>query len=169
MKTIKTPIIPIKKTIAKVPGDHELNLEGICIFIAFGFFFDTDSYWKDEMILSPGSEYKLDKDNNVVPSENINGVPGMFRNWEIDSKIEIVTSFLSIDHQVIRLKSDASLPLVFETMIFDHTTAEHENGESKYAAVDRYQKRYGTYKEATAGHYTAVRAIRKRYGNENED
>ena len=69
MKTIKTPIIPIKKTIAKVPGNHELNLEGICIFIAFGFFFDTDSYWKDEMILSPGSEYKLDKDNYVVNSK----------------------------------------------------------------------------------------------------
>jgi len=68
MNSIKTPIIPISKTIAKIQGNHELDFEAICLFIAFGFFFDTDSYWKDEKILSPGSEYILDK-NNYITSE----------------------------------------------------------------------------------------------------
>ena len=69
MKLIKTPIIPINKTIAKVKGKHELNLEAICVFTAIGFFLDTDSYWKDEIILSPGSEYILDNDSYVVKSK----------------------------------------------------------------------------------------------------
>ena len=69
MKTIKTPIIPIRKTIAKVEGKHELDLEAICLFIAFGFFFDTDTYWKDEIALSPGSIYKLDENDKVISSE----------------------------------------------------------------------------------------------------
>ena len=69
MKTIKTSIIPIRKTIAKIEGKHELDLEAICLFIAFGFFFDTDAYWKDEMVLSPGSIYKLDENDRVISSE----------------------------------------------------------------------------------------------------
>ena len=69
MKTIKTPVIPIRKTIAKVEGKHELDLEAICLFTAFGFFFDTDSYWKDEMVLSPGTIYKLDENDKVISSE----------------------------------------------------------------------------------------------------
>jgi len=69
MKSIIIPIIPINKTIAKVQGKHELDLEAICLFIAFGFFLDTDSYWKDEIILSPGSEYTLDKDNYITSAK----------------------------------------------------------------------------------------------------
>jgi len=30
---------------------------------------DTDTYWKDEMVLSPGSEYTLDQDSYVVESK----------------------------------------------------------------------------------------------------
>jgi hypothetical protein len=69
MKTIKTPILPIKKTIAKVQGKHELDLEAICLFVAFGFFFDTDSYWKDEVVLSPGTNYQLDENDTILSSE----------------------------------------------------------------------------------------------------
>ncbi len=69
MKTIKIPIIPIRKTIAKVEEKHELDLEAICLFIAFGFFFDTDTYWKDEIALSPGTIYKLDENDRVISSE----------------------------------------------------------------------------------------------------
>ncbi|MFH4964308.1 asparagine synthase-related protein [Gaetbulibacter sp. M235] len=69
MKTIKTPILPIRNTLAKVEGNHELDLEAICLFIAFGFFFDTDTYWKDEVALSPGKKYQLDAQNNVISSE----------------------------------------------------------------------------------------------------
>ena len=69
MKTIKIPIIPIKKNFAKVEGTHELNLEAICVFMATGFFLDTDTYWKDEIVLSPGTEYTLDDDSKVVKSK----------------------------------------------------------------------------------------------------
>ncbi|TCK68830.1 asparagine synthase [Winogradskyella wandonensis] len=69
MKTIKTPILPIQKTIAKSNGLHELDLEAICLFVAFGFFFDTDTYWKDEVVLAPGTLNKLDENNRLISSE----------------------------------------------------------------------------------------------------
>ncbi|WP_100615111.1 asparagine synthase-related protein [Confluentibacter citreus] len=69
MKTIKTSILPIRKTIAKVQGKHELDLEAICLFVAFGFFFDTDTYWKDEKVLSPGTKYQLDENDKVFSAE----------------------------------------------------------------------------------------------------
>ncbi|MBK5214588.1 MAG: asparagine synthetase B family protein [Flavobacteriaceae bacterium] len=69
MKTIKTPIIPIKKTFANVKGKHELHLEAICVFSAIGFFLDTDTYWRDKIIISPGSESILDDDSYVVSSK----------------------------------------------------------------------------------------------------
>ncbi|WP_298236982.1 asparagine synthase-related protein [uncultured Algibacter sp.] len=69
MKTIKTPILPINKTIVKTQGKHELDLEAICLFIAFGFFFDTDSYWKDEMVLAPGTNYLFDENDTLLSSE----------------------------------------------------------------------------------------------------
>ncbi|REE81987.1 asparagine synthase [Lutibacter oceani] len=69
MNTIKTPIIPIKKTFAKVEGSHELNLEAICVFSAIGFFLDTDTYWRDEITLAPGTKYVLDKDSYLLESK----------------------------------------------------------------------------------------------------
>ncbi|WP_282134453.1 asparagine synthase-related protein [Seonamhaeicola maritimus] len=69
MKTVKNPILPSHKTIAKTGAKHELDLEAICLFIAFGFFFDTDTYWKNEKVLSPGTKYQLDGQNKVVSSE----------------------------------------------------------------------------------------------------
>lgn len=69
MKSIKTPIIPIKKTFAKVEGRHELNLEAICVFLGIGFFLDTDTYWKDELVLAPASDYVLDKDSYVISNK----------------------------------------------------------------------------------------------------
>ncbi len=68
MKTIKTPIIPITKTFANVKGKHELHLEAICVFSAIGFFLDTDTYWRDKIIISPGSESILDEDSYMVSS-----------------------------------------------------------------------------------------------------
>lgn len=69
MKTIKTPIIPTTKTFANVKGKHELNLEAICVFLAIGFFLDQDTYWKDEIVLSPGSESVLDDDDYLLSSK----------------------------------------------------------------------------------------------------
>ena len=70
MKTIKTPIIPIKKTFAKVEGKHELNLEAICVFSAIGFFLDTDTYWKDEVVLRPATINTLDDNGYLVESKS---------------------------------------------------------------------------------------------------
>ncbi len=68
MKTITTPIIPISPTYAKVEAPHELHLEAICVFAAIGFFLDTDTYWKDEVVLRPGCDYTLSDDGYVLES-----------------------------------------------------------------------------------------------------
>ncbi|WP_242087528.1 asparagine synthase-related protein [Aestuariivivens sediminis] len=69
MTTITIPIIPAKQTFAKVKAPHELNLEGICVFAAIGFFLDTDTYWKDQMVLAPASQHILDDNGFLIRSE----------------------------------------------------------------------------------------------------
>jgi len=65
MKEVKTSIIPSKTQFAKIDGKHELNYEAICIFAAIGFFLDQDTYWKDEVVLKPGSTYSISDSGNV--------------------------------------------------------------------------------------------------------
>jgi hypothetical protein len=67
--TIKTAIIPDKQTFAKVDGPHELNLEAICVFAAIGFFLDTDTYWKDEIVLAPASSHTIDDNGFCIDSK----------------------------------------------------------------------------------------------------
>ena len=64
--TIKTPIIPSKQTFAKVNKPHELNLEGICVFAATGFFLDQDTYWKDQVVLPPASICEIDQNGYLI-------------------------------------------------------------------------------------------------------
>lgn len=45
-------------------GSHELNLKAICIFAATGFFLESDTYFNDEEVLQPATEYKIE--NNLV-------------------------------------------------------------------------------------------------------
>ncbi|MCF6308040.1 MAG: asparagine synthase-related protein [Flavobacteriaceae bacterium] len=73
---MKTQIIPIKPTFAKVQKNHsqsdlrrKLNKESICIFTAIGFFLDQDTYWKDEVVLPAASENKLDKNGILQESK----------------------------------------------------------------------------------------------------
>ena len=68
MKTIKTPIIPINQTFAKVKAPHELHKEAICIFAATGFFLDQDTYWKDEVVLRPASINTIDDHGFLIES-----------------------------------------------------------------------------------------------------
>ncbi|REG87726.1 asparagine synthase-related protein [Winogradskyella sediminis] len=68
MKTITTPIIPIVPTYAKVNAPHELHLEAICVFAAIGFFLDTDTYWKDEVVLRPGCQHTISDDGYLLES-----------------------------------------------------------------------------------------------------
>lgn len=69
MKIVTTPIIPLKQIFAKVKGNQELNYEAICVFTAIGFFLDQDTYWKDEITLSPGMTYNFDGNGMVLKSE----------------------------------------------------------------------------------------------------
>lgn len=71
MKTITTLIIPSKQIFANVKESHVLNYEAICVFAATGFFLDQDTYWKDQIVLKPGSTYTLDE-NNIVLNSKIN-------------------------------------------------------------------------------------------------
>jgi len=66
---MKTQIIPIKSTFAKVAVPHELDKEAICVFTAIGFFLDQDTYWKDEVVLPAASENKLDANGVLLESK----------------------------------------------------------------------------------------------------
>ena len=67
---IKTPIIPIQSTFAKVDKTHELHLEAICVFAAIGFFLDQDTYWKDKVVLKPFSRHTLDGSRKLTSSDS---------------------------------------------------------------------------------------------------
>jgi len=66
---MKTPIIPISPSFAKVQNPHELNKKAICIFTAIGFFLDQDTYWKDEVVLPAASENVLDENGILIESK----------------------------------------------------------------------------------------------------
>ncbi|MFQ3181101.1 MAG: hypothetical protein ACI9Z4_000692 [Polaribacter sp.] len=69
MKTIKTPILPVKPYFVKVKNQpHELDYKAICVFSAFGFFLNTDTYWKDEKVLVPGSISTIDDEGYLIDS-----------------------------------------------------------------------------------------------------
>lgn len=61
MKTIKTPILPTHQHFVKVDVPHELDKKAICIFAATSYFLGTDTYWKDEKVLPPGTNNSIDE------------------------------------------------------------------------------------------------------------
>jgi hypothetical protein len=65
---LKTPIIPIQPTFAKIHQAHELHKEAICVFVATGFFLDQDTYWKDEVVLKPACTHDLDNNGYLIKS-----------------------------------------------------------------------------------------------------
>ena len=68
MPTIKTPIIPSRPTFANVKAPHELDKKAICVFAATGFFLDTDTYFKDLMVLPPASNCEVDAEGYFIKS-----------------------------------------------------------------------------------------------------
>ncbi len=60
MKTIKTAILPTHQQFVKVDAPHELDKKAICIFAATSYFLGTDTYWKDEKVLPPGTINTID-------------------------------------------------------------------------------------------------------------
>ncbi len=55
--TITTPIIPIKQTFV---GDRQTpDYKAICVFAGLGFFLDDDTYFTEQKVLKPATEYRL--------------------------------------------------------------------------------------------------------------
>ncbi|HXK00001.1 MAG TPA: asparagine synthase-related protein [Gelidibacter sp.] len=69
MKQIKTSVIPTNQTYVKVRAPHELDKKAICIFAATSYFLGTDTYWKDEKVLPPGTINTIDDKGNWVDSQ----------------------------------------------------------------------------------------------------
>lgn len=68
MKTINTSIIPKSSSFINVDVSKELDLEAICCFVATGFFLDTDTYFKHQKVLRPGSIHKINGANELISS-----------------------------------------------------------------------------------------------------
>ena len=66
--SIKTPIIPTRQQFAKTQALNELDKKAICIFVATGFFLDTDTYWKNKKVLPASSDNILDKNGFLIES-----------------------------------------------------------------------------------------------------
>lgn len=99
MKTVSIPIIPIENTIAFTNDKQELDLEAICFFVAFGFFLDTDTYWKNKKILSPGTTYEIDDKGFISSAKN-------WFNWKQETKNRsfnhIVDDFSELFEKIIK-------------------------------------------------------------------
>ena len=70
MQVIETDILPSRTRFAKIKGPDEVNLEAICVFVALGFFLDSDTYWKNQVCLAPASIHKLDYHGYLLNSES---------------------------------------------------------------------------------------------------
>jgi hypothetical protein len=68
MKLIKSSILPSKQEFARLKEEHQLNLEAICVFVATGFFLGEDTYWKDQVCLTPGNNHIIDSDGFLEQS-----------------------------------------------------------------------------------------------------
>lgn len=69
MKTIKTEIIPVEQTFAKLKKPHNLNYEAICIYAALGFFLDQDCFFKNEVCLRPATVNTVDDNGFLIESK----------------------------------------------------------------------------------------------------
>lgn len=69
MNQIRTQILPSKQSFAKIRAPHELNLKAIAIYVATGFFLDSDTFFKDEVCLLPAHDHTLDNEGYLVDSK----------------------------------------------------------------------------------------------------
>ena len=67
MKTFKTPIIPSSPCF--IGEKKTLDLKAICVFSALGFFLDDDSYYLEQKVLKPATDYIIDNNQKVVSKE----------------------------------------------------------------------------------------------------
>ena len=69
MNNVRTQILPTSQSFAKIKAPHELNLKAITIFLATGFFLDSDTFFLDEVCLSPGHDHTLDNEGYLLNSK----------------------------------------------------------------------------------------------------
>lgn len=70
----------------------------------------------------------------------------------------VSTVFLGLDHGYPRSDDPARPPLIFETMVFDHSREESSPWFSrKFHPSFNFQRRYRSWDAATAGHAYAVK------------
>ncbi|MDO6597692.1 asparagine synthase-related protein [Oceanihabitans sp. 2_MG-2023] len=95
---ITTGIIPIQQQFVGTP--QELDYEAICVFVATGFFLDTDTYYKGLKVLKPGRNYLLDDEKTKILSEKA------YFKWHYTPKErplkQIVAEFAEIFETVIK-------------------------------------------------------------------
>ena len=69
MNHIRTQILPSKQRFAKIRAPHELNLKAIAIYVATGFFLDSDTFYKDEVCLLPAHDHTMDDEGFLIESK----------------------------------------------------------------------------------------------------
>jgi len=68
MRVEKTPIIPYETRIFSTGSEPVLNKEAICVFLATGFFLDTDTYFTNKIVLPPAANHTIDDAGNYSSS-----------------------------------------------------------------------------------------------------
>jgi hypothetical protein len=69
MSIIKTPILPTHSQYVKVDAPHEIDHKALCIFAATSYFLGTDTYWKDQKALPPGTINTIDERGYWIDSK----------------------------------------------------------------------------------------------------
>lgn len=63
---MKTRIIPITPTFYKTDGSADWDLKAICVFVATGFFLDRDTYYKNQKVVPPATDFTLDANKKLI-------------------------------------------------------------------------------------------------------
>lgn len=104
-----------------------------------------------EPIITGSTYYILDKDKNVVPTNDLRAwseffeKPDRFLFRTKLKEVDVSTVFIGLDHRFGLKEGD---PIVFETLVMG---GEH----------DGYMERYCTYKQAEESHHRIVKALMK--------
>lgn len=104
MKTITTPIIPTHVEEAWLSNAQKqvLDYEAICLFVASGFFWDQDTYWRDKKTLPPASHVTLSASNELISATPYFSWHSTPKTYTFQEALEAFTSCFEsvIDDQV---------------------------------------------------------------------
>jgi len=108
----KIPIIPVAQDSYNLPEiERRLDLPAICVFAATGFFLDQDTYWQNEKMFKPATDYQMDTNGHVVGESDYFSWYYEPRNITLDQAVDEFTElFEKIVNEQIGSKP-AILPL----------------------------------------------------------